>query len=268
MPHVASPTRLLTSTLATRRHTLEREQVEVTCDGRRHHLRFDGRRFYASDHDEAAEAALRALGGAEPLCLRVVAAADAATPAEWWATLDPRTAVADIHQVLRVLPEPIRRTLLAGALEEEFVTAAPVVRDSVAQLGLALLGEPQVTPDLLRTKFQLTREFPRWDPGAGPWSDKELVLLARCMRSGTGEARPHLVLLPTDPLARQAVAKYAVGLLDPERFLNAIDLRTVLSSTHRNVKALTSLLVREGLLVERDGQYRVRPARGSRPGHR
>ena len=232
----------------------------MECGGARHHLRFDGARLYAPDHDEAAEAALLALGGAPPMCGRIIAAVDAAEPAVLWATLDPRgawSAPADV--TLSLLPAAIRRMLLAAGLEAEFAGAAAPVRDSVAQLGLALLGD--LTPlqvDALRTKFQLTREFPRWDPGTGPWSDKELVLLARCMRAAAGEERPHLVLLPSDRLARHAVAKYAVSLLDPERFLSIADLRDALSSTSRNVRALTALLVSQGFLVEREGQYRVR----------
>lgn len=232
----------------------------MQCNGDLHHLRFDGRQLYAADHDEAAEAALLALGGPEPMCSRIVAAVDAAGPAVLWATLDPRgawSAPADV--ALSLLPASIRRMLLAEALEAEFAGAAGTVRDAVAQLGLALLGD--LTPlqvDALRTKFQLTREFPRWDPGPGPWSDKELVLLSRCMRSAAGEPRPHLVLLPADPLARQAVAKYAAALLDHERYLTPADLRAALAPTFRNVKALTALLVSEGLLVEGNGQYRVR----------
>lgn len=258
-PHVASPHRLLEAALAERRRTFARLEVPVECSGAMHHLRFDGQGFFARDHDEAGEAALRALGGNEPACLRVVSAAGTATAAHWWASLDPRSpAVPELHRELQVVPDPVRRTLLAVALQEEFGDAATAVRDSVAQLGLALLGDGPLAMDSLRAKFQSTREFPRFDPGPGPWSDKELVLLARCMRSAAGEPRPHLVLLPVDPLARRAVAKYAVALLDGERFLTAADLRAALAPTHRNVKALRALLVTEGVLAERDGQYRVR----------
>lgn len=266
MAHVPSPWRLLASALTDRRRSLARLEVSVDCGGTRHRLRFDGRRFFAPDHDEVGEAALRALGGVEPMCVRVIAATDAATTAQWWASLDPRAqASLELHQALRQLPEPVRRILLASALDAEFADAATAVRDSAAQLGLAVVGDGPLAVDTLRTKFASTREFPRFDPGPGPWSDQELVLLNRCMRSGAGEARPHLVLLPADPLTRQAVAKYAAGLLDAERFLTPTDLRTALSSTHRNVKALTALLVAEGVLEARDGQYRVRtPAKAAR----
>lgn len=267
-PHVASPSRLLRAELAAQVRALAKRELAVDCGGSVHHLRFDRSRLYPADHDEAGEAALRALGGVEPACVRVVDAVDGATSADWWATLDPRGGAdaSGIGTALLVLPRAVRRVLGAGALAEEFGDAAPAVRDRVAQLGLALLGDGPLALDALRTRFQLTREFPRWDPGAGPWSDKELVLLARCMRAASGEARPHLVLLPSDPLARRAVAKYVVTLLDHERFLTVGDLRSSLTSTHRNVKALTTLLVAEGLLVEHAGQYRVRaPTTRNRP---
>ena len=264
MPHVASPSRLLAAELSARRRTLAKEEFPVSCDGARHRIRFDGRRWYADDHDEAAEEALGALGGTTPECIRVVRSIEAATSADLWATFDPRTPAPGVPPALRVVPAGVRATLLATALAEEFADASTVVSDSVAQLGLALLGEGPVPVDALRTKFQLTRELPRWDPGPGPWSDKELVLLARCMRAAAGEDRPHLVLLPSDRLARHAVAKYAVSLLDQERFLSTADLRHALASTSRNVRALTALLVAQGFLVEGDGQYRVRSTEPAR----
>lgn len=263
-PHVASPRRLLDAELARRRRDLVQDQLAVDCEGARHHVRFDGRNWYADDHDEAAEAALQALGGAKPPCIRMVESIAEATPAELWSTFDARMPTAPILPVLRTIPADVRAVLLASGLADEFADASAPVRDAVAQLCLAVLGDGPVAVDVLRTKFLLTREFPHWDPGPGPWSDKELVLLARCMRAAAGEDRPHLILLPSDPLARRAVAKYAVGLLDHERFLTVNDLRAALSATHRNLKALTSLLISEGLLVGGDGQYRVRvraPAR-------
>lgn len=254
--HVASPARLLDQELGSQRDWLRRQPVDVRCSGAVHQLRFDGFVPYASDHDEAGEAALLALGGTPPPCLQVVAAVGRSTPAVWWSALGgaggPGT------DVLAVLPSPHRRTLLAQALHAEFAGAAAPVRDSVAQLGLALLADDPPPLDTLEVKFRMTRELPHWDPGPGPWSDKELVLLARCMRAAPGDARPHLTYLPADPLARQAVAKYLVALLDPARVLTPADLRASLSTTFRNVRAVTSLLVAEGHLEASDGGHRVR----------
>jgi hypothetical protein len=264
LPHIASPARLLDQELAQRQEWLRRHPVDVRCAGDVHQLRFDGFVPYAADHDEAGEAALRALGGTPPLCLQVVAAVERSTPSVLWGAAGG-TRGADTD-VLAALPSPHRRALLAQALRDEFTDAAAPVRDSVAQLGLALLGDPSPPLDTLEVKYRMTRELPHWDPGPGPWSDKELVLLARCMRSGRGEDRPHLTYLPADPLARQAVAKYLVALLDPARVLTSADLRVALSTTFRNVRAVTSLLVAEGHLEARDGGHRVRSPGSGRVG--
>ena len=265
--HVASPARLLAQTLAARLQELASSSaLEVACGGTIHRIAFDGVRFYADEHDEAAEAVLQAVGGTAPVCLRLVqAVADAASP-QLWAALDPRPSTAVLFdEVLRTLPPRHLRVLLARALQAEFHDASTTVRDAVGQLGLALVGAEAPPIDLLRPRFQLTRELPHWDPGPGPWSDRELVLLSRCMRMGAGEARPHLQLLPSDTLARRAVAKYVVALLDAERTLSWREVRVALSPTFRNVRALTSLLVSEGLLDESEGGYRVRTPGRARP---
>ena len=256
MPHVASPARLLDQELGERRAWLARHPVEVRCAGEIHQLRFEGFVPYASDHDDAGEAALLALGGTPPPCLQVVTAVERSTPAVLWSAA--RGAGTPETDILAALPSPHRRALLAKALRDEFADAAAPVRDSVAQLGLALLADTPPPLDTLEVKFRMTRELPRWEPGPGPWSDKELVLLARCMRAAPGDARPHLTYLPADPLARQAVAKYLVALLDPARVLTPADLRTALSTTFRNVRAVTSLLVGEGHLEASGGGHRVR----------
>lgn len=259
---MASPARLLDQELGTREGWLRRHPVDVRCAGEVHQLRFEGFLPYAADHDEAGEAALLALGGTPPRCLQVVAAVERSTPAGLWGAA--RGAGAPETDVLAALPNPHRRALLAHALRDEFAGAAVTVRDSVAQLGLALLGDTCPPLDTLEVKFRMTRELPHWDPGPGPWSDKELVLLARCMRTSRGDPRPHLTYLPADPLARQAVAKYLVALLDPARVLTPADLRASLSTTFRNVRALTSLLVAEGHLETSGGGHRVRSPRSGR----
>jgi hypothetical protein len=264
--HVASPARLLGQTLTARFQELASADIEVACGGTIHRVAFDGARFYADEHDEAAEAVLQAVGGATPVCLRLVEAVGAAGSQQLWAALDPRPATGVLFdEVLRTLPETHLRVLLARALQAEFLDASMTVRDAVGQLGLALVGVEAPPIDLLRPRFQLTRELPHWDPGPGPWSDRELVLLSRCMRMGAGEARPHLQLLPADAVARRAVAKYVVALLDADRTISWRELRAALSPTFRNVRALSSLLVSEGLLDESEGGYRVRTPGRARP---
>ena len=252
-PHVARPAALLEQTLRTRLRALAGRPVEVACTGTTHRLAFDGRAYAAVDHDEQAEAVLRAVGGDEPACTQLVRLAPPATAAELWTALSG--GAGDLP--LTALPATHLRVLLAQALQREFAEAGEAVRDSVGQLGLALLGDPPPAIDTLAAKFQITRELPHWDPGPGPWTDRELVLLHRCSRTTPGDDRPHLELLPRDPVARRAVATYAASLLDPARVHREADLRAALSHTFRNVKALTALLVKEGALVERDGGYRV-----------
>jgi hypothetical protein len=257
--HVASPARLLAQTLTSRLQELAASpDLEVACGGTFHRVAFDGGRFYADDHDEAAEAVLQAVGGEAPMCLRLVEAVATAGTAQLWAALETRPSAVPFDPVLHTLPASYLRVLLARALQEEFLDASPTVRDAVGQLGLALAGVEAPPIDLLRTRYQLTRELPHWDPGPGPWSDRELVLLSRCMRMGAGEARPHLQLLPSDALARRAVATYVIALLDADRTLTWGELRAALSPTFRNVRALSSLLIAEGLLDETEGGYRVR----------
>jgi hypothetical protein len=262
-PHVASPSRLFAREVVhVGRRLAAGPPAELACSGTTHRLVLAGAdegRLEALDHDEAAEAVVGSLGGQPPACVAVVTAAATADVPAWWAALTTRA------RPLSSLPEAHVRFFLARGLLREFEGAGTAVRDSVAQLGLALLGDAPVGTDTVRVKYQMTRELPRWDTGPGPWSDKELVLLHRCFRGAPGEERPHLVLLPTDPLARAAVARYVVGLLDPARVLGSDDLRVALSPTFRNVRALTSLLVDEGVLVPSDGGgYRVGAARRSR----
>jgi hypothetical protein len=263
-PHVASPARLFAREVDRAGRALAAAgPVEVPCEGGWHRIGFDGEQLYAEDHDEAAEAVVASLGGPRPACVRALEAAAAADVPRWWA------AVAGVDEALRVLPEGHRRFLLARALLREFAGASGAVRDSVAQLGLAVVADTPPAIDTLRVKFQMTRELPHWDTGPGPWSDKELVLLHRCFRATPGEARPHLTFLPSDPLARSAVARYVVGLLDPARVLTPDDLRVALLPTFRNVRALTALLVGEGVLVPSDGGgHRVARPGGRRPAGR
>lgn len=254
--HVADPARLLAHTLDRAWRGLRQTgPVAVACSGdTTHRLAIVGDGYEAADHDEQAEAVLRAVGGTEPVCTRLVRAVATATPADLWAAL--RTG----EPVLAALPPAHLRVLLARALHREFEDAATAVRDSVAQLGLALLGDPPPATDSLLVKFQMTRELPHWDPGPGPWSDQELVLLHRCTRWTPGDERPHLAHLPRNPIARHAVAVYAAWLLDrTPRVLTDADLRAELSATHRNTKALTALLLEERTVERRrDGTYRVR----------
>ena len=257
-PHVARPARLFASTLEVQLRRLRSEPAEVACTGgESHRIVLVGRTLEAEAHDEEAEAVLRAVGGAEPPCVRIVQAAAEATTPDWWAALRDR------EGPLASLPAPHLHVLLARALHDEFADASAVVQDSVAQLGLALLGDAPPAAARLQTKYAMTRELPHWDPGPGPWSDKELVLLARCMRAAPGEPRPHLAHLPADPLARRAVATYLVGLLDAARVLTPQEVRTALAPTFRNVKAVLALLTAEGLVTPVEGGYRVsrRPSR-------
>ena len=264
MPHVASPSQLFAADLKARLRQLQRIGLDVRCDGAEHRLSFDGRTLHADDHDDDAEAVLRAVGGRQPPCLALVDRIATASPPELWAALTPLPAApatgtaAGGGDELQLLGTPALRLLLARGLQDEFAAAGLAVRDAVAQLGLALLGVPDDHLHGLADKFRLTRQFPTWDPGPGPWSDRELALLARYLRASPGEAVAHLELLPSDPSARRAVAKYARGLLDTARVLTAEELQRRLAPTYRNVRALTALLVAEGQLELVDGRYRLR----------
>lgn len=217
-------------------------------------MSFDGRRLHADAHDETAEAVLAAVGGQPPTCVVVAEKSASATPLELWAALT----TTEEPDALAALPAPELGVFLARALQEEFAGAGLAVRDSVAQFGLALLGTDAHGPvDRFAEKFRITRQLPRWDPGPGPWSDRELVLLARCVRDNAAESVPHLQLLPADPLARRAVAKYVRSLLDDARTHTPDELRARLAPTFRNVRALTALLVAEGYVVEDHGRYRL-----------
>jgi hypothetical protein len=249
---------------------LTTDGIWIECAEARHRLRFDDNgdddRLVALDHDTDAEAVLEAVGGTPPLCLRIVDAVDDARPQDLWAALSAEhrggrgrgpSGRRRTHDALEDVPATDLAVLLARSLDAEFVDASTVVRESVSQLGLSLLAPGfHVTP-VIATKFQMTREFPRWDTGARRWSDKELVLLSRCLRVAKGERRPHLELLPADPIARRAVARYVVDLLDGHRLLSPADLRDAISPTFRNVRAVTSLLLSEGLLEAVGGGFRT-----------
>lgn len=263
-PHVASPAKLLEHEVATRRRAMRDTVFAVACDGAAHAVRFDGARLSADDHDAETEAVVHALGGAVPACMRAVDAASAAGPAELWSALvavesSASTSLeADGDDALRVLPAELLRLLLAMAIADEFADAAIAVRDAAAPLGLALLGEPPRTTSQLRKKFEATRGFPHWDVGPGPWSDEELGVLARYTRRSGGTSRPYLDLVPADPAGRHAVARYLAQLLEGGRTMTAAELKTALSPSHRNTRALTALLVAERFLEHVDGSYRVR----------
>jgi hypothetical protein len=268
---------------------LATDGLALTCDGgAAHRLLLDRDGWLVVDHDTDAEAVLGAVGGTPPVCLRVAAAIDAAGSDALWATLDRRRspsaagagggggggggggslAVADPEaEALGHVASPDLAVLLARALHAEFADASVAVRDSVARLGLSLLAPRFAVTPAITLKFQVTRELPMWEPGDGAWTDRELVLLSRCMRTSAGEARPHLSVLPADPTARRAVAKYLVHLLDEHRLLSRVDLREALASTSHNVRAATALLVSERMLEPFDGGYRVVTvkARSSKP---
>ena len=264
MPHVASPSQLFAADLRAQLRQLQRTGVTVVCDGAEHQLSFDGRTLHADDHDDAAEAVLLAVGGTPPPCLALVDRANgASTPELWRALTEPHGS-----DVVQELPATTLRLLLARALQDEFAPAGLAVRDAVAQLGLALLGVADDQLERLADKFRLSRQFPRWDPGPGPWTESELVVLARYLRASPGETVAHLERLPTDRMARRAVAKYAANLLDGARVLTDDELRRRLAPTFRNVRALTSLLVAEGLLERADGRYRRGSGTARPPGER
>ncbi len=146
---------------------------------------------------------------------------------------------------------------LAGSLELEFADASETVRDAVAQLGLSLLGDRFSVTAPVVTKFRMTREFPHWDTGARRWSDKELVLLHRMMRVSRGEARPHVDVIPADPLARATLARFVADGLDGHRVLSRTDLNAALRPTVRNVPQMVGLLLSSGALVSTQDGYRT-----------
>ena len=258
MPHVASPSQLLAAELRPRLREVRGSGLLVVCSGgKEHRLGFDGAAFHADDHDEAAEAVLSAVGGTRPPCVALAGRLSAVTTAELWAALTTASGDDD-GAALAALRRSALRLLLAKALQDEFADAGQAVRDSVAQLGLAVLGASDDGVDRFTEKFRTTRSLPRWDPGPGHWTDHELVFLARCVRVTPAGGVPHLELLPSHPDARRAVAKYARNLLDGTRVHTPEELRTTLAPTFRNVRALTHLLVAERVLVEDHGRYRVR----------
>ena len=252
MPHVASPAQLFEAEFGARLRRLRTSGITVRCEGAEHRLAFEGGSLAVLDHDEEAEAVVEAMGGAVPACVLVARSLASAEVPELWAALSPGQV-----SPWRAVDDDVLRLFLARALAAEFEGAGRAVRDSVGQLGLALLATAGPTVELLAAKYRMTREFPRWDPGRGPWTDKELVLLSRYVRGSPG-APPHLELLPRDDAGRRAVARYSAGLLDDARVHTSQDLRTLLSPLFRNVRALTSLLVSEGLLEHDNGRYRVR----------
>lgn len=239
------------------------ETVTVRCgagDGVAHRLRVAAiDRIEPVDHDLEAERVVAAVGGDPPTCVRLVALAAEATAPQLWSSVRG-SGVNDVdgsHDALTRLAPHVLGRLLAARLDAEFAAASACVRESVAKLGLALLA-PGYEPSAADVaKFQLTRTLPRWDTGPRDWSDKELVLLHRVMRVGTGEARPHLDQLPTDPMARRVVAQYAASVLDDHHLYTRVELAATLGPVFHNVSRLVRLMLDQRTLEESSACYRT-----------
>lgn len=110
-------------------------------------------------------------------------------------------------------------------------------------------------------RFQVTRELPRWDTGERRWSERELVILFRCLRTpvaSSGARVPHLAELPRNPAARRTVALFVADLLESHHVFTRDEVAERLTPIHRNVAQLIRLLMTEGTLAETSGGYRTR----------
>ena len=239
------------------------ELVEVACGPTTHRLETtgdDADGYRALDHDEAAELVVIAVGGAPPPCLVIADVLHEVTVARLWSAMlaqHGRVAPPPPDDVLVRLPSRPLRRILATHLAREFDRAGPAAKESVAKLGLALLAPTfELTPDDLN-RFQRTREFPRWDVGARPWADDELVLLHRWFRSSSGDRLPHLGAVPTDPAARRVVAEFAADTLDDHHLYTRAELAAALTPIFHNVSRLVRLLLDHGLLEESSGCFRT-----------
>ncbi len=240
---------------------MEAGAFEIACDGNTHAVGLARLRLDPIDHDVESEQIVAALGGPLPPCLALARAVQVATSWDLWAVLAdlPLPGGSDSldRQLLGLMPRGHLQVFLAGSIQVEFAQASATVRDAVAQLGLALLGDRfSVTPPIV-TKFRMTREFPHWDTGPRRWSDKELVLLHRMMRVSKGEARPHVDIIPADPLARATLARFIADGLQGHRVLSRADLNAALRPTVRNVPQMVGLLLSTGFLVSTLDGYRT-----------
>lgn len=238
---------------------VEGETFAVSCGDAQHRIGWSQRRLEALDHDVEAEVALRALGGPTPACLAVVDAVHTVTDVQLWGSLTGR-AIPGSDALLRVLPESHRRALLAERLQAAFRRASPVVRNSVSKLGLVVLSGSLTEPNL-HLKFVMTREFPTWDVGVRPWTDKELVLLHRHLRVSRAERLPYLTAIPTEVVARRTIAFFLADNLDDHRILSKRDLADRLKPFHSNSGALIRLLTNERVLDATNDGYRTAVAR-------
>jgi hypothetical protein len=227
-------------------------RLEVTGD--------EGDHLVPLDHDETAERVVVAVGGTPPPCLQLVDLLPEVTgPRLWTAILAQhgRKSPPPPDDLLTRLPSQTLRRILANRLAREFEHAGPAVQESVAKLGLALLAPTfELTPADV-AKYELTRAFPRWDVGTRAWTDRELVQLDRWFRAAPGDRLPHLAHLPTDPLARRAVARYASDTLDDHHLYTRAELAAALAPVFHNVARLVRLLLDERLLEESNGCFRT-----------
>lgn len=201
-----------------------------------------------------------ALGGPTPECLALVDIVDEVADLHLWGTLSARAIPAHLAGWLRLVPETHRRALLAERLHSAFRQASPVVRNSISKLGLIVLSGSLIEPNV-HLKFQMTREFPTWDVGVRPWTDKELVLLDRHFRVSKGERLPYLTAIPTEVVARRTIAFFLADCLDDHRILSKRELTDRLKPFHSNGGALVRLLTNERVLEGTNDGYRTSVAR-------
>lgn len=232
----------------------------VPCGGEQHHIGWSSRRPKALEHDLEAETALLALGGPTPECLALIDVVDEIADLHLWGSLSARAIPAPLAGWLRLLPEGHRRALLAERLHTAFRRSSPVVRNSISKLGLVVLSGSLTEPNV-HLKFQMTREFPTWDVGVRPWTDKELVLLNRHLRVSKGERLPYLTAVPTEVVARRTIAFFLADSLDDHRILSKRELTDRLKPFHSNGGALVRLLTNERVLEATNDGYRTSVSR-------
>ncbi len=214
------------------------------------------------DHDVDAEQTLVALGGPTPACLELIKIIETVDDVHVWNSLAIVASPGAPRHPLQLLPESHRRALLAERLHGGYRRASPCVRNSIAKLGLVVLSGSLSEPNV-RIKYQMTREFPTWDVGVRPWTDKELVLLQRHLRVSKDEQRPYLTAIPTEVVARRTIAFFLADSLEDHRILSKRDLTARLKPFHSNANALIRLLTNERVVEATNDGYRTSVARTS-----
>lgn len=242
---------------------VEGETFPVACGGRQHAIGWTHRCPQILAHDLEAESALLSLGGPTPACLALVELVRTVSDGHLWSCLTGRSGLgvaggSDVS--LHLLPESHQRVALAERLHVRFRPASAVVRNSVAKLGLVVLSGSLTEPNV-GLKFQMMREFPIWDVGVRPWTDKELVLLHRHLHISKGERMPYLTAIPTEIVARRTIAFFLADVLDDARIHSKRALAERLKPFHNNTGALIRLLANERLIEANGDGYRASVAR-------